>query len=203
MLDLTRSRSDWAWKPKYVDIGKVVTVKKTRQERAKHVAVFTWCISSCPLRSFASTAFPGQPHSLHSLLVHSTRNIIIILLWVYQTRFLLRWMCEIRLDWGIYYQLEDRDQEAQHNVMPLKNGHKSIRCDIISIHGKAKSFEYVYFKNDNNITHLCNRDISNESKWAAKSESVFSKLIPFKNFHVWWILLVSQIRLLDPHQTDL
>lgn len=58
-------------------------------------------------------------------------------------------MCEIRLDRGIYYQLEDRDQEAQHNVMPLKNGHKSIRCDIISIHGKAKSFEYVYFKNDN------------------------------------------------------
>lgn len=58
-------------------------------------------------------------------------------------------------------------------------------------------------KRQPNITHLCNRDISNESKWAAKSEFVFSKLIPFKNFHVWWILLVSQIRLLDPHQTDL
>lgn len=168
------------------------------------MAVFTWCISSCPLRSFASTAFPGHPHSLHSLLVHSTRNIIIILLWVYQTRFL-------------YITMNVWDSIRQRNLLPAwrsRSGgttqsyatkkwtqkHK-VWHNINSWESKVIWIRLLQ-KRQPNITHR-NQDISNESKWAAKSESVFSKLIPFKNFHVWWILLVSQTRLLDPHQTDL
>ena len=45
--------------------------------------------------------------------------------------------------------------------------------------------------------------ISRQSKWAAKSESVLNKLLPFKNFHVKWILLVIHTRLLLPHQIAL
>lgn len=52
------------------------------------------------------------------------------------------------------------------------------------------------------VTRFSSLAISIDSKCAAKSESLFQNLLPFKNLHVLWIRLRSQTRLLAPFRID-
>ena len=204
MLDLTRSRSDWAWKPKYVDIGKVVTVKKNTTGKSKTCGcvylMYQFLSSSivcfrCFSWPAAQFAFPScsfyKKYNYHSLMSLSNKISITMNVWdsIRQGNLL---PARRSRPGGTTQRYATKKWTQKHKVWHNINSWES---KVIWIR--------LLQKRQPNITHLCNRDISNESKWAAKSESVFSKLIPFKNFHVWWILLVSQIRLLDLHQTDL